>query len=141
MAISTTLFYVMTFIILFFAIAVLILPSPIYAALCLAGTMVTLGFMYMLLEAYFIAGVQLIVYAGAVVVLALLGGFLVSGLAVLIRRTLEGHTPGPEVSTDSVQPMIVQALIDGAAVGGRSFSSQRSTGLASSLGRPMDETA
>ncbi len=47
----------------------LLLPNPLYSALSLAVTMVALGFMYILLGAYFIASVQLIVYAGAVMVL------------------------------------------------------------------------
>lgn len=63
------IFYTLAAVILFFAAAVVFLPSPIYSALSLAVTMVGLGFMYYLLGAYFIAGVQLIVYAGAVMVL------------------------------------------------------------------------
>lgn len=66
---SGIVFWSLTTIIIFFATAVVFLPSPIYAALSLAGTMIALSFMYMHLDAYFIAGVQLIVYAGAVMVL------------------------------------------------------------------------
>lgn len=43
--------------------------NPIYCALYLAITMVLLAFMFFTLGAPFIAGVQLIVYAGAVMVL------------------------------------------------------------------------
>lgn len=69
MDLSTLLFLVLSFLIVVFSAAVVILPNPIYAALSLAVTMISLGFMYFLLQAYFIAGVQLIVYAGAVMVL------------------------------------------------------------------------
>jgi NADH-quinone oxidoreductase subunit J len=69
MDISTVIFYVLTLVIITGAAAVLLLPNPIYSALSLAVTMIGLGFMYMQLEAYFIASVQLIVYAGAVMVL------------------------------------------------------------------------
>ncbi len=69
MDLSTILFLVLAFLIVVFSAAVVILPNPIYAALSLAVTMLGLGFMYFLLQAYFIAGVQLIVYAGAVMVL------------------------------------------------------------------------
>lgn len=43
--------------------------NPIYAALALAFTMVSVAAVFVTLEAYFVAGVQLIVYAGAVMVL------------------------------------------------------------------------
>lgn len=66
---SSFIFYILALIILFAALAVILLPNPIYSALSLAATMIALGFMYLHLEAYFIAGVQLIVYAGAVMVL------------------------------------------------------------------------
>ncbi|MCB0350156.1 MAG: NADH-quinone oxidoreductase subunit J [Bdellovibrionales bacterium] len=69
MDISTIIFYVLTLVIISGASAVLLLPNPIYSALSLAITMISLGFMYIQLEAYFIASVQLIVYAGAVMVL------------------------------------------------------------------------
>jgi len=69
MDISVLLFYGMSFIILSFALAVVVSNNPVYSAFYLAITMVSLAFVYFLLQAYFIAGVQLIVYAGAVMVL------------------------------------------------------------------------
>lgn len=63
------IFLGLTLVILLFSSVIVMVPNPIYAALSLAVTMVALGFMYFLLGAYFIAGVQLIVYAGAVMVL------------------------------------------------------------------------
>jgi flagellar biosynthesis protein FlhB len=53
---------------------------------------------------------------GGVAVLAILGSFGVTGLAVLLRRTLEGQTPGSPVSIDSIKPMAIQAAIDAAYV-------------------------
>lgn len=67
--ISAVVFYLLVFVIISGASAVILLPNPIYSALSLAITMIGLGFTYMQLEAYFIASVQLIVYAGAVMVL------------------------------------------------------------------------
>lgn len=66
---SVILFYGLSLIVLFFALAVIISPNPVYSAFYLAITMVSLAFIYFLLQAFFIAGVQLIVYAGAVMVL------------------------------------------------------------------------
>jgi NADH-quinone oxidoreductase subunit J len=69
MILSDVVFFFLAAVILFSAIGVLVLKNPIHSALCLAGTMVAIGLMFLSLDAYFIAGVQLIVYAGAVMVL------------------------------------------------------------------------
>jgi NADH-quinone oxidoreductase subunit J len=50
-------------------LTVISVKNPIYAALSLAFTMVGVAAVFVTLEAYFVAGVQLIVYAGAVMVL------------------------------------------------------------------------
>lgn len=49
--------------------SVILVTNPIYSALSLAMTMVGIAALFVTLGAYFIAGVQLIVYAGAVMVL------------------------------------------------------------------------
>ncbi len=51
------------------ALGVVLMPSPIYSALCLALTMLFLSGLFFILDAQFLAAVQLMVYAGAVVVL------------------------------------------------------------------------
>ena len=63
------LFYILSTGIIFFALGVLLNPNPITAALSLVMTMVGLAGVFFQLGAHFIAGVQLIVYAGAVMVL------------------------------------------------------------------------
>ncbi len=63
------IFYILSIVSLGAALGVIFFPSPIYSALMLAITMSGLAAMFFTLEAYFLAGVQLIVYAGAVVVL------------------------------------------------------------------------
>ena len=52
-----------------FAVNLLIQNHPIYSALSLVGVMASLAVLYMLLGAEFIAAAQLIVYAGAIMVL------------------------------------------------------------------------
>jgi NADH-quinone oxidoreductase subunit J len=47
------------------------LRNAVAGALCLVGTMVSLGAIYVLLEAYLIGVLQILVYAGAIVVLFL----------------------------------------------------------------------
>lgn len=53
------------------AVLVIILRNPIYCALSLVGTFLALSGLYLLLQAQFIAVVQVIVYAGAIMVLFL----------------------------------------------------------------------
>lgn len=63
------LFYFLSALILLAAVGVVLFRNPLVSALSLAGTMITLAFMFFMLDAQFIAAVQLVVYAGAVMVL------------------------------------------------------------------------
>lgn len=63
------LFWFLAIVVLLSGISVVALSNPIYSALCLAMTMVGVAALFVTLEAHFLAGVQLIVYAGAVMVL------------------------------------------------------------------------
>lgn len=61
------------------SLGVILCASPIYCALYLIGNMVSLAILFLLYNAEFLAAVQIIVYAGAVMILflfiiALLGG-------------------------------------------------------------------
>lgn len=69
MDISVVLFYVLALAILLCAYKTITHPNPIFSALYLALSMIGLAGVFFSLQAYFIAGVQLIVYAGAVMVL------------------------------------------------------------------------
>lgn len=53
------------------AVLVIVLRNPVYCALSLIGTFFALSGLYLLLQAQFIAVVQVIVYAGAIMVLFL----------------------------------------------------------------------
>lgn len=53
------------------AVMVVVLRNPVYCALSLVGTFFALSGIYLLLQAQFIAVVQVIVYAGAIMVLFL----------------------------------------------------------------------
>jgi NADH-quinone oxidoreductase subunit J len=63
------LFYIIGGLTLVSAASVILSASPLVSSLFLAVSMVTMAFMFYLLEAYFIAVVQLAVYAGAVMIL------------------------------------------------------------------------
>lgn len=55
---------------------------------------------------------------GALILLVVMGGFIMTGLGVLTRRTLEGQTPGEVVSVDSIKPLVTQAMIDAGVIAG-----------------------
>ncbi len=63
--------YVLTAITLISAIAVILVKNPMYSILCLVFTFLSLSLHYFLLNAQFIGAVNLIVYAGAIMVLFL----------------------------------------------------------------------
>lgn len=65
------IFYFFAIVTLFAALGVILHPNPIVCALHLVGTMVGIAGLFFVLNAPFIAAVQLMVYAGAVMVLFL----------------------------------------------------------------------
>ena len=64
-------FYGLSFSAIAFAIAVITRKNAVHAALSLIGTLVSLAGLYLMLYAPFVAGVQLVVYAGGIMVLFL----------------------------------------------------------------------
>ena len=69
LTVNDYLFYALAALTFFSGAGVVLAHNPIYAALMLAVTMVSIAGLFVTLNAFFIAGVQLIVYAGAVMVL------------------------------------------------------------------------
>lgn len=66
------LFWIVGPLTLFSALGVILFANPIYCAMSLVLSMVGIGGLFVLLQAHFLAGVQVAVYAGAVMVLFLL---------------------------------------------------------------------
>ncbi len=62
-------FYILALFALFSSFGVVTTASPLYSAFFLVLTMMDIACLFVMLGAFFIAGVQLIVYSGAVVVL------------------------------------------------------------------------
>ena len=69
MSYDAILFWILSTVAVLSALTVVMITNPVFSALSLAMTMVTIGALFVTLNAYFLAGVQLIVYAGAVMVL------------------------------------------------------------------------
>ena len=63
------LFIIIAVIAIATALNILIQRNPLYSALSLIGTMAALSVLYVMLRAQFIAAVQIVVYAGAILVL------------------------------------------------------------------------
>lgn len=65
------LFYIFTGIILISALLMVVSPNAVNAAMCMIVSFVSTAALFVLLEAYFLAILQVLVYAGAVMVLFL----------------------------------------------------------------------
>jgi len=72
------------------ALGVVLLKQPVHAALSLVGTLLALAVTYVTLEAHFLAAVQVIVYAGAIMVLFLFVLMLLNVQDIGLRRVLPG---------------------------------------------------
>jgi NADH-quinone oxidoreductase subunit J len=64
-----TLFIVLAVIAVASALNILIQRNPLYSALSLIGTLLSLSALYLTVRAQFIAAIQIVVYAGAIMVL------------------------------------------------------------------------
>ena len=69
MSADAFLFWFLALVTIISGLSVVIMVNPIYSALSWAMTMIGVAAVFVTLDAYFLAGVQLIVYAGAVMVL------------------------------------------------------------------------
>lgn len=83
------LFWFLAVVTVISALSVVLMANPIYSALCLAMTMVSVAGLFVTLGAYFLAGVQLIVYAGAVMVL-----FVMVLMLFDLKHELQAFTRG-----------------------------------------------
>ena len=83
------LFWFLAIVTLVSGLSVILMSNPIYSALSLAMTMVGISALFVTLNAYFIAGVQLIVYAGAVMVL-----FTMVIMLFDLKKDLQAFTRG-----------------------------------------------
>jgi NADH-quinone oxidoreductase subunit J len=88
-------FLILAAVMLVGAVGVVTLREPVHAALSLVATLLTLAVTYVTLQAHFLAAIQVIVYAGAIMVLFLFVIMLlnVGGEAARERPTLPGLRP------------------------------------------------
>ena len=113
------IFWFLAMIAIICGLGVVLFANPIYSALSLVMTMVCVAALFVTLEAFFIAGVQLIVYAGAVMVLfvmvimlfdlrhdlaAFSRGKISGALKLITVGSILGLIAGAVVSANSVIP-------------------------------------
>jgi NADH-quinone oxidoreductase subunit J len=67
--VSTVLFFIACFGVIAGAVGVVVLRDPFFSVLALVGHLISLAVLFLLLRAEFVAAVQVVVYAGAVMVL------------------------------------------------------------------------
>src|ERR1700761_7354483 len=77
------------------AMAVVMLRNPFYSVLALVSHLVSLSVLFLLLRAEFVAAVQVVVYAGAVMVLYVFVVAYVGGEGEGIGERLRGANAGP----------------------------------------------
>jgi NADH-quinone oxidoreductase subunit J len=102
------------------ALSVVLFKNPIFSALSLAMTMVSVGAVFVTLSAYFIAGVQLIVYAGAVMVL-----FVMVVMLFDLKQEVQAFTRGKLTGAIKLGSV---GMLAGLVAGAIYMSSQSLTG-------------
>ncbi len=91
-------------------LSVIMMSNPVYSALSLAMTMVGVSALFVTLGAYFLAGVQLIVYAGAVMVL-----FVMVLMLFDLKHEIQAFTRGKITGAIKIATVgIVSGLVVGA---------------------------
>ncbi len=64
-------FYIVAVLAVLSAVSLIVLRSPVYCAMALVGTFSALGVIFILLDNEFVAAMQILIYAGAIMVLFL----------------------------------------------------------------------
>jgi NADH-quinone oxidoreductase subunit J len=130
------LFGFLALLLLIGALAVVLHPDPVYSALALVGVMALLAVLFVTLDAHLIAALQLIVYAGAVMVLFLFVIMLLgrpgSGGPFARGRMLWGAAAlGAGVLAMALGTMVARSALPAADVGRPEFGT--TTALAREL--------
>jgi NADH-quinone oxidoreductase subunit J len=112
------LFWFLAFITVVGASLVITMKNPVYSALALVFTMCGVAALFITLQAYFVAGVQIIVYAGAVMVL-----FVMVLMLFDLKHEVDAFTKGRISGTVK---LITTGLLAGLVAGAIIYSSKTS---------------
>lgn len=106
------LFWIFSILMLGFGSAVIFLRSPVSSAMSLVMSFLGLAALFVMLDAYFIGIIQVLVYAGAVMVLFL---FIIMLLDIKAERRRKLNTPawiGGGLVLGGVVAMLVKVVMD-----------------------------
>ena len=136
MTADSFLFWFLAVVTLVSGLSVILLNNPIYSALCLAMTMVGISALFVTLNAYFIAGVQLIVYAGAVMVL-----FTMVIMLFDLKHDLQAFTRGKLSGLVKIASVgLLAGLVVGAIMMSVSLLTEKTTDNPVTVGTGMETT-
>src|SRR5947209_8294598 len=131
---SAVLFFIAAIGALAGAIGVVLLRNPFYSVLALVGHLISLAALFMLLEAQFVAAAQVVVYAGAVMVLYIfVVAYIGGGDEPLTRGTGPLKVFGPVFALALAVELCIAML--GSAL---SAISTRGAHITSGFGTPRD---
>ncbi len=106
------LFYIFALIMLGFAVGVVVNRNPVASALCLVASFIGLAAIYISLNAFFLGTIQILVYAGAVMVLFL---FIIMLLDIKAEERKKMNWPAVVGSLAVVSLLVLQI---GSVLGG-----------------------
>ncbi|UXR65764.1 NADH-quinone oxidoreductase subunit J [Bdellovibrio bacteriovorus] len=130
------LFWFLAFVTLASGLSVILMSNPIYSALCLAMTMVGISALFVTLNAFFIAGVQLIVYAGAVMVL-----FTMVIMLFDLKKDVQAFTKGKFTGAVKIASVgLLAGLVVGAIAMSVSLMGEKTTDNPVMVGTGMETT-
>lgn len=130
------LFWFLAIVTLGSGLMVILLKNPIYSALSLAMTMVGISALFVTLNAFFIAGVQLIVYAGAVMVL-----FTMVIMLFDLKQDIQAFTRGKLSGVLKIASVgLLAGLVIGAIAMSRSLMVEKTTDNPVLVGTGMETT-
>ena len=134
MTADTFLFWLLAIVTVVSALSVILMVNPIYSALSLAMTMIGVAAIFVTLNAYFLAGVQLIVYAGAVMVL-----FVMVLMLFDLKHEIQAFTRGRITGAIKIASVgILSGLIVGAVTMG--LKTAASATSAGDISKPATDT-
>jgi NADH-quinone oxidoreductase subunit J len=134
MSVDAILFWFLAFVVLVSGLSVILMTNPIYSALCLAMTMIGVSAVFVTLNAYFLAGVQLIVYAGAVMVL-----FVMVLMLFDLKHELQAFSRGKITGAIKIASVgILAGLIVGAVTIGKNLIEVKA--VAENAGAAVEDT-
>ncbi len=117
------LFWFLAFTTVASGLSVILMTNPIFSALSLAMTMVSVAGIFVTLNAYFLAGVQLIVYAGAVMVL-----FVMVLMLFDLKHELQAFSRGKSTGAIKIASVgVLSGLIVGAVTVGLTMAAKTTT--------------